>query len=59
MVVISWEGTRAAGGGDPSVLLGDQVILVLEPLSADAEFSVCITGRVVQIEQLRDAVERP
>ena len=47
--LISWQSHRAALGGDPALLLGDCLLLVLEPLSEGAEHTVRITSAVVAI----------
>jgi hypothetical protein len=59
VLLISWECHRATIGADPAVLLGDRLVLVMEPLSPGAELSIRITSAVTRIEQLQPSRRPP
>lgn len=56
--LFSWQSHRAARGADPALLLGDRLVLVMEPLSPGAEYSVHITSPVTAIQELDSHDER-
>jgi len=49
LVVHARAGPRATGGLDRTILLGDRMTLVLEPLADGAEFTVRLTSAVTAI----------